>query len=989
MRSFPSKLVHTLLTCSVVFGALAANGEDGGEFFEKRIRPVIVEQCYECHSSSAKKVKGGLRVDSREALLAGGDSGPAIVPGAPEKSLLLKAVRHEDKDLTMPPKKPKLPEAVLADLAAWVKGGAVIPVAVPASSSKPHWAFQPVQHPVPPKVKSQWPRTSVDHFILARLQEKKAQPAPVADKRTLLRRATYGLTGLPPTPEEIALFDKDRSPGAFPRVVERLLASPRYGERWGRHWLDVVRYADTAGENSDHPLPHAWRYRNWVIDAFNRDLPYDEFIRQQIAGDLMAKSGTSEQAAERIIATGYLAIARRFGHEIEKDMHLTFEDTIDTMGKSVLGLTLGCARCHNHKYDPVTTRDYYGLYGIFQSTRFAFPGCEPQQQPRDLVPIISPEVVARQKQYEAELAAIDAGIKKLNDAQSGTLKELRAVMTNHSRLLAKGEFKDGGSQDFLTNAATPMEVTVRAGELIQLSVWPRANHGADTTHVEFEIAEAGDAGRRWNVTEDVMEDFLAGNPHADRQGHAATWSFFDARKGPQFLAESLRDHDGKKGLHVWRNGDTPSAVVNASDKPIKAWTTLPPRTLFIHPAPDGPVALAWLSPFTGTVNIKGRVADAHPGGGDGVAWRLEHIGSNVASGLTHLANLAQQLRDPMKQRNDLKTREPKVPVAYAVTEGKPANARIQKRGEPADLGDEVPRKFLDVLGGQALPAGLTNSGRLELARWLTGPTNPLTARVMVNRIWQHHFGRGLVRTPNDFGIRGEAPTHPELLDYLATEFARGGWSIKAMHRLILRSATYQQMSGPAESDYAAFPSRRLTAEEIRDSLLSVSGELDLAPGEAHPFPPESTWSFTQHGPFAAEYDTRKRSVYMMTKRNKRLPFFALFDGADPNASTPVRDQTTVPTQALFFMNDPMVHGLAAKFAQRVLASSTREDQRVHYACQLLYARPAMRDDLREFENFRQDYLGEIKGESTDQQARTVWSAYARVLFAGNEFLDVN
>ncbi len=624
--------------------------------------------------------------------------------------------------------------------------------------------------------------------MLARLESNGLRPTPPADKHVLLRRATFDLTGLPPTPEQIDAFDADSSPNAFVKVVERLLASPQYGEKWGRHWLDIVRYADTAGENSDHPLPEAWRYRNWVIDAFNNDKPYDQFIREQIAGDLLAKSGPPEKYAERIIATGYLAIARRFGHDINVDMHLTMEDTIGTLGKSVLGLTIGCARCHNHKYDPLTTRDYYGLYGFLQSTRFAFPGCEPNQQPHDLIPLMpQSEIDGLMKPYDAELSRLNAELKQR----------------------------------------------------------------------EAELAAA--------------------------------------KKEGESFAEGLK------------------------------------------PLP--------------------------------------------------LDSLQAAVRTARASRDAFAAKRPVIPVAYGVTEGTPANARIQKRGEPKDLGDEVPRKFIDVLGGQTLPPEEKGSGRLELAEWLTSPSNPLTARVMVNRIWQHHFGVGIVATPNDFGTRGGAPTDPLLLDYLATQFMHNGWSMKAMHRLIMLSAAYQQSTSEGDA-HEGFARRRLTAEEIRDSLLAASGELDLTPGQAHPFPPQSTWGFSQHVPFSANYPTNKRSVYVMRKRNTRDPFFALFDGPDPNDTTPVRQVTIMPTQALFFLNDPFVYSRAGALAKRLLAAPD-DRARLDLACRLLFTRPASDADLADFKEFQSDYQSELQGRSDPDKANETWTAYVRVLFGTNEFLYVD
>ncbi len=724
-----SRIVRVLLAGLLIAGARGnrAHADDvrSEAYFENRVRPILVGTCFRCHGG--QKVSGGLRIDARASLIAGGNSGPAVDLDQPAQSLLVQAIERGPDVSAMPPDKPLSPREV-NDLTAWVKAGAPWPKPSARFQSQPHWSFQPVRAVAPPSVQdAEWVKTGIDRFILARMESASRKPAPMADRRTLLRRVTYDLTGLPPSPEAIAAFEVDSRAGAFDAVVEQLLDSPHYGEHWGRHWLDVVRYADTAGENSDHPLPHAWRYRNWVIQALNDDEPYDQFIREQVAGDLLARTGPPEQAADRIIATGYLAIARRFGHDIDKDMHLTYADTIDTLGRSVLGLTLGCCRCHDHKYDPLSAHDYYGLYGIFESTRFAFPGCEPNQQPRDLVP-------------------------------------------------------------------------------------------------------------------------------------------------------------------------------------------LPPSA------------------------------------------------SNAA----------------------------RAAVAYAVAEGVPHNSRLQRRGEPADLGPEVPRKFPDVLGGQKVQATGT-SGRLELAQWLTDPTNPLTARVIVNRVWHWHFGRGLVATPNDFGTRGAEPTHPQLLDYLATQFIQSGWSLKALHREILLSATYQQASRTSEHSpwYDSFARRRLSAEELRDTLLAASGELEATPGAAHPFPPESTWHFTQHDPFAAEYETMKRSIYLMQKRNRRSRFFALFDGPDPNESTPKRDLTTVPTQALFFLNDPFLHACAARFAARVRASAPGERAWLDFAYQLLLGRNPTDDERTEARSFLQEYAALVADRPQDQRVVVAWDAYARILFGSNEVLHVD
>ena len=583
-----------------------------------------------------------------------------------------------------------------------------------------HWAFAPLRVVQPPKDANA--ANPIDCFLNAKIRDRQLTPAPPADKRTLIRRATFDLIGLPPTPEEIDAFLNDKSPDAFAKLIDRLLASPHYGERWGRHWLDLARYADTAGETADFPVPHAWRYRNWVIDAFNRDLPYDEFIREQLAGDILAhRQGVSEACfAELHAATGFISVARRFGYDILKDHYLTIEDTIDTLGKSMLGLTLACARCHDHKYDPISRFDYYALYGVFESTHYPHPGCEK------------------------------------NKTVSGLMM---APMRS-----AKGE-----------------------------SWWRRA-------------------------------------------------------------------------LDV-------------------------------------------------------------------------------------------------------------VPI-YAVSEGQPHDAQLQKRGDPEDRGEVVPRHFPTIFGGQPVSKN-GGSGRLELAEWILGQAKHLAARVMVNRIWQHHFGTGLVSTPNDFGTRGSPPSNPELLDWLAAKFIDSGWSIKAMHRLIMNSQAYQRASRPGHDNWlASFSRRRLSAEEIRDSILTTSGELDRTPGKSHPFPPEKSWGFTQHAPFSAVYDHNKRSIYLMVQRIKRHPFLALFDGPDANASTPDRIPTTVPTQALFFMNDPFVHAKSASFARR-LESLPNDEARLDRAYRLCYGRGPTEAEREITKRFLKD------------SSRDSWASWIRVMFAANEFIYVD
>ena len=859
---------------------------EGLEFFEKRIRPALAENCYACHSEKSRKPQGGLLLDSIEAMLKGGVSGrPAIVPGDPEKSLLIRAIRHSDAKLQMPVGG-KLPDQVIKDFEAWVKMGAPAPRGAPAIASnqpaynfdeaKKFWSFQPVKDHKPPKVKNAgWVKSPIDRFILAKLEEKGLKPVADADKRALIRRATIDLTGLPPTPEEVEAFLMDTSPIAFEKVVDRLLGNQAYGEKWGRHWLDVVRYADTAGDNSDYPVIAAYRYRNYVIESFNKDKPYDQFIREQIAGDILAKLESSaaeieKSRQERIIATGYLAISRRFGSR-NKEMNLTIDDTIDNLGKAFLGLSVSCARCHDHKFDPIPQRDYYALYGVFNSIRYSFPGAEIYPRPAEMVALVGGKEGENFYNRQKELSEIDDAIERL--------KGERGVAARNKKM----------KEEAAAKAEAPPPASKEASK-------------------------------------------EAKPPEAKRDNETGAEKKNGARKNDESLPA---DYD--RDLANNRNAQ---ASKRMPDEVEAEWTRVHSRQSELH-------------------------------------------------------------------RRYIST-----PKAYAVIEGLPANSRIHRKGDPRSLGDEVPRGFLTILGGPQVPKDHRGSGREFLAGWLADAKNPLTARVMVNRIWAYHFGKGIVQTPNDFGARGATPTHPELLDWLTSRFIEGGWSIKKMHRMILLSHAYRLSSGESapralasgprliaansaidvNNDYLwRFNRRRLEAEEIRDSVLAVSGALDRTMGGEHPFPPEPTWRFSQHEQFFAVYDTNRRSVYLMQQRLKKHPFFEVFDGADTNATTDNRAQSVTPVQALFLMNSPFMHEQSDRFAVRVGMAYDTLRERIDYAFRLAYGRAARPEEVREAENYLRRTRLELQasGAPVDQLNRKALASYLRVVMSSNEFLYVD
>lgn len=946
------------------------------DFFEKQVRPLLVKRCYECHGGT--KAKGGLSLETAAGWKKGGETGPAIVPGKPDQSLLIDAINYRSMEMPPADKGGKLSADEIGILTAWVEMGAPDPRdgsellgGMTRQAAKSWWAYQPLPANDAPSNSKH-----IDELLNVEIRRQGLIAGPPTDKQTLIRRATYDLIGLPPTADEVQAFLADDRPNAFDHVINRLCGSPQYGVHWGRHWLDVVRYADTAGENTDRPLPHAWRYRNWVFDAMNRDLPFDQFIRLQLAGDILNASQAGPQRAEGIIATGYLAVARRFGHDIEKDQYLTHEDVIDNLGKNFMGLTLGCARCHDHKYDPVSAEDYYSLYGIFESTRFAFPGCEPKGQPRDMVPLIDPlQADSLKENYQRQLVEYEQLQQKLKLASQET-QGLKQLVDSSRRVLIESAVGEGMSVSIHQGRENQLDrVRLAKGEVLQLIVRPNGNHGADTTRVELEIVlQDVEPRRSWNP-EGMIDRFTSGGPAIEQDG--ATWCLLDVTDGPVFLHEKKLKIQDKPGLMAWAVGDTPSCVVNANVEPVEVWTKLPPRAFFVHPGQGRDVAVAWVCPDDGVYRVHGTVSDVHPAPGlDGVSFRLEHVASaDVGASLVSLG--AKLAKDPLPRPTP-----PTIPVAYAVVEREAKNSRLQQRGDPEKLGEEVPRHWLSVFGGQVVPSN-SGSGRRELADWVS--QHPLTARVMVNRIWQWHFGRGLVGSPNDFGARGETPSHPELLDWLARQFVDSGYSIKAMHRLIMGSAAWQRASAspdvadPDNRWLSHFSRRRLTAEEMRDSLLTVSGDLDLSAAQEHPFPAEATWTFSQHDPFNAVYETNRRSAYLMVQRQRRHPFLSLFDGADPNASSPIRQTTTVPTQALYFINDPFFHRQAQTFAARLMNLSD-DDARSACTYRILFQRDASDAERERTKRFLASYPA---------SAAESWAACARVLLASNEFLHID
>jgi len=1023
-----------ILWTSGVATAATASREDL-EFFENEIRPLLAKNCLGCHG--IKKREAGLRLDQLQGHLDGGDSGPAVIPGDVDNSLLIQAIRRED-GLEMPPNTP-LDAAQIAVLEHWIKLGAPWPVEeAPADDpanrlrsgpitdqEQEFWSFQTVTRPdLPLTDDPTWSFTPIDRFILARLNATGNSPTLDADRRVLLRRIFFDLIGLPPTPEQVGRFLADTSPDAVDRMVDRLLASPHYGERWGRHWLDVVRYADTAGETADYPVPLAWKYRNWVIDAWNADKPYDEFLREQLAGDIMAQTADRERYTDLITATGYLAISRRFGFGIKMFHYLTLQDTIDTTGQAILGLTLGCARCHDHKYDPVNMSDYYAWYGIFESTQFAWTADEKTGQERDFIPLIPFEEAdklaaartEKKKNLESEIASLEVEKKKLVEHFNEHFKTpiIDALTGSLENAPIDGQLADpwdsrGGV--IWLDAQSPYSNVNPPG-----TRGLRTNNDAGNNGLGCKLPERTEADHEMLYLNLDFRNVRVDNPPigstriyvGQGPGTSPAVEAF-VFKGKFLVRNGNEEHEiCEIELGVWYNLQI---ALNLKTRQFSGQIGIPGKitpfsALHFRPQWSGTIdrifvdsyGLAQLSvrPAEDFDNFTLRTEPLLPVG-ESVGGSIETVES-MESHRSQYNTLTTTIEETKRQLAEL-VGTPFYPTAFAVRDGEPHDAVIHKRGDPLTPGDVVQRRQLEILGGQSINNPDVASGRLDLADWLTRADNPLTSRVMVNRIWQYHFGRGLVETPNDFGIRGTPPSHPALLDWLADNFVSNGWSIKRLQRVILSSRTFQLSSKLHQTEsggnemsrtalFGRYSRRRLEAEAIRDAMLSVSGRLDDSPGQGHPFPEQAR--FSQHGPFYAVYPTLGRSVYIMKQRIKGHPFLTLFDGADPNASTGVRRNTTTPTQALYLLNNPFVHENAVALAADLFKVDQDDQQRLRRAYQLTLCRPPGDSELEVSQRFVDRYQAAAvqSGTAAGDAEKQAWSALARTLLVRNEFLFV-
>ena len=920
-----------LAVCSVTQVVFASPEAGQVEFFESKVRPIFAEHCYQCHSAQAQKVKGELRLDTPEGLLKGGKSGTEIVPGEPEASRMIQAVRYMDPDLKMPPKGKKLSSEQIGSLEAWVKMGAPVPNAVAAPASLKdvatararHWAFQPVGKPAPPPVKqASWVKTPVDNFVLALLENKHLEPAALADRRVLIRRVTYDLIGLPPTPEEVGDFVNDTRPNAYELVVDRLLASPHYGERWARYWLDIARYADTKGYlagGEERRYAFSYTYRDYVIDAFNQDEPYDQFIIEQIAADELPLGKDKRSLA----ALGFLTLGRRFLNN-QNDI---IDDRIDVVTRGTLGLTVACARCHDHKFDPIPTKDYYALHGVFASSQ------EPTELPLLSELRDSPEYQDYLKQKEKIQQEMAEFKRKKVTEFIGTLRQ------------QVGDYLLGAYE--AERLKDPARFDTFAGE-----------HKLNPVVL-----------RRWMVELDACA----------KRRDPIFQPWLELTKLKDFSTEVeplLGKLASEPGLNTEMLAQLHGAATNSLREAAAAYTILFKN---IDTAWTAGLAAATKEHKTEPVSLP------EP---DREALRQVLYAENKPVNLPEAeaaSILAQPIRDgtaPMRNRIEaLNWTHPGAPArAMALTDrDHPHNSRVLLRGSPSSPGEEVPRRFLEVLSLANRMPFTNGSGRLELARAIANPDNVLTARVYANRVWLHHFGEGLVRTPGDFGVRTDAPVHRELLDYLAASLVEHGWSSKYLHRLIVLSSTYQQSCEASPATIAADPEnellsrmnrQRLDFEALRDTLLATAGKLDLKLGglpvdlETEPF-------------------STRRTIYGLIERQNLPGVFRTFDFANPDTSSQRRFQTTVPQQALFLMNSPFVIEQARGLAHRVEASggsSCAEEIQTVY--QILFQRPAAEPELV----LGQKFLATAASKDTKL---SLLEKYAQVLLLSNELMFVD
>ncbi len=998
--------VAVVLTCAIAYSQdVATDGTanetasaKGIDFFEKQIAPILKRRCYKCHSHESGKAKGGLVLDSRHGWKKGGTEGPAIVPGKPAESLLIEAVRYEGYE--MPPEE-QLPASEIALLEKWVTMGAPDPRESKAAKGDPNklWALQPITKPAVPTVKdANWLRDDLDAFVLAALENAGLGPASDADRYTLLRRITFDLTGLPPTSEEIEAFISDQSAGAYEKVVERLLESPGFGDHWARHWFDLSCYADLADIQGNVLIQDAWRYRDYVIGAFNSDKPLDRFIHEQIAGDLLPYENV-EQQREQIIATGYLAIGPwTLQNYIKGQLAADVVDhQIDRIGRTFLGQTISCARCHDHKFDPIPTADYYALAGIFNSTlttSYDGPGVWSQ-----ITHVTLPELPGSAEEFERLSREIGQQRQKLraklielqgHDEKSRFTKKAVNDQANSLTLKSGISANDEGREYRVSFAAGP-------------SVWAGAGQAtAEQDGLLLQVLRKDETVLAYHVHRPLA---WSGKTDA-QQLNAASFVYTGDGSGDVSLHITSSDYTNRFGGAIddlsIAESDT-SRVVFAEDfdkcqlgsiKAKQAGTGLPVYAKCSIPGWTG-----------GGINHS-HVVDIGEPDEPNIALQI-FSGPAVGSANPRIAGINRELERLTKR---LELARPGRRQAIAVKDIEtPRDSPIYRRGDFQSHGDIVPRGFVGAVSvskNYVISPG--TSGRVQLAKWLTDPTNPLTSRVLVNRIWHHLFGKGLVRSVDYFGVHGETPSHPELLDFLAVRFhEQDRWSLKTAVRRMVMSRTYRMASShnaraaaidPDNRLLWKMPRRRLTAESIRDAMLAASGQLDpgrggsslglelkgnVAGAGGNVNPP--TWAGK-----IADYIRDRRSVYLPLKRERpvgELEILTAFDFPHPSEITGARANTTVATQALFLLNAPFVKNQAHKLAERLTEEEPDDEQaRVNRLYLLTVSRPADAKEIEEALTFLDQCTQDLTGSSPDKARSAAWTQLCHAVLGSNSFL---
>jgi hypothetical protein len=1038
--------------------------DNGAAFFEKHIRPIFARQCLGCHSASSQPVMGGLRLDVRDLAMQGGTRGPAIVPGKTADSLLLKAIRHTAGPLRMPPG-PKMKDSDVALIAQWIEMGAPWGASTGAAAKgepRKFWAFIPPHTPAIPTVRNQdWVKSPIDAFLLSALEEKGLRPARPADKRTLIRRASYDLTGLPPTPAEVDSFLNDASPEAFAKVVDRLLASPRYGERWGRHWLDVARYADSNGLDENLVYKNAFRYRDYVIASFNKDKPFDQFIQEQIAGDLLPATDDLETQFERWTATGFLSLGAKMLAEddpVKMEMDIV-DEQLDTTARAFLGLTVGCARCHDHKFDPISQAEYYALAGIFRSSR-TMDNFKVVAKWHEYV--LAPEEDRdRLAAHEANIEAKRAGIAKIVKAENERLADTAMNRVGAYLLAAAHVQRDEQIQVAPIESAPGAIVrdasSYDAGNIPRTLERKKANVPKDTQgpfFAEYNIDAPADGEYQIDVldqergsgTADLWVNGVwvrkgaepiqnrAASPEVDgwsylaivplkrgantiRLEHAARFPYFSkllvARNtlatvpltpvqvagrysvNPgilQQVVDYLKSSTGATAsvLYAWD--------IQRAEASLSGWSS-PVARLFSSDSLKSPEALAARYETLFQQALRAGATSTDPALKSLYEFLKEKFGPFRApddARRYYTADARQRLSALEKELKQLEAATPDLPRAMGVTEGeKIEDLAIHIRGSHWTLGEKVPRGFLRVIGdGEQPKLSASESGRLQLARWITKSDHPLTSRVAVNRIWRGHFGRGIVPSTDNFGRLGEKPSNQPLLDWLAVHFVERGWSIKAMHRLIMLSNAYQMSSNydarageidPENVLLYRMPRRRLEAEAIRDGILAVSGELtDVTGGSILKYKDRQYVANTANRG-EIDYDRPIRSVYLPIVRSSMYDVFQAFDLPDPTMSTGDRNATVVAPQALFMMNSSLILTHSRNMAAGLLKRQDLDDSaRVRDAWQRTLSRPPTPEEVDRALTF----VNQMEREWQGDRAKA-WQSFCKSLLSSNEFIYLN